>query len=205
MSRRSHQSFNTLTITAEPILSTAAGEPESNYTLFRLQLAIDGRVLTEPVEDLTAVCGTQLWLSQRYNRRSWPLTCTCGVPECAGFDDPVQTSRAAGALHWRFPVGYFAQLRQQGLVTGRPRAVDYYFDAASVYQQFEAVLAKVRAHELTTGQPSGFEAGCHMAPRQRLEQQLAHTEAWYLKRNKSRRFARHIGTPAGRCAGAPTG
>lgn len=198
MSRLPRQSFNTLTITAEPVSSTGAGEPALSYTLFRLQLAIDGRALATPV------CGTQLWLSQRYNRCSWPLTCSCGVPECAGFDDPVRTSRAGGALRWQFPPVYFAHLRQQGLVTGRARAVDYAFDAAQVYQQFEAVLAQVRAHEMATGRPSGFEAGCHMAPRQCLDQQLARAQAWHLKRNKSRRFARHIGTLAGRCAGAPT-
>jgi len=114
-----------------------------------------------------------------------------------------ETRRARGVLSWHLPASYFAHLRRQGQVAGAPRALDFHFDAASVYRQFEAVLTKVRAHEVATGQPSGFEAGNYHAPTQTLDEQLARAETWHHTSNGARRFVRHIGTRAGQCAGAP--
>lgn len=181
-------------------------EEGSEYTVFELHLLINGINLINVDsndEELIAVDDRQIWLAQRYNRRSWVLTCTCGTPGCAGFYEPVATSRAGGRLTWTFPPCYFDRLRARGLVSGSARATTFVFDAREVYEQFHAAQEVVRHHEAQSGQASAFSAGCYGKPVHHLDSQYEQAEAWYLKRTKHRRYARHTGTKAGVCAGAP--
>jgi hypothetical protein len=203
--------LDTLALTVTPI---HLGGPEhdmpegTEYTLFDLRMHINGIDILAPdaeAEELKAIDDSQLWLAQRYNRGSWLLTCTCGTPECAGFHRPVATRRQGGRLTWTFPSSYFDHLRSRGLVSSRRGPSTFVFDAQQVYEQFEAANNVVRDYEKQAGKPSGFTAGSgHGAPYYALDKQYAQAEAWYLKRNKHRRYARHTGTQAGICAGAPS-
>lgn len=198
-----------LTVTPVHLGGPEHDMPEgTEYTLFDLRMHINGiDVLAPDAEEteLKAIDDSQLWLAQRYNRGSWLLTCTCGTPECAGFYKPVATQRRGGRLTWTFPASYFDHLRSRGLVSGHRRPSTFVFDAQLVYEQFEAAKNIVRDCERKSGKPSGFTVGSGLgAPYYGLDKQYAQTEAWYLKRNKHRRYARHTGTRAGICAGAPS-
>jgi hypothetical protein len=179
----------------------------TEYTVFDLHLIINGIDLAEQDssdDDLFAIDDSQIWLAQRYNRASWILTCTCGEPECAGFHEPVATSRAGGRLTWTFPASYFKRLRARGLVAGAPRPVTFVFDANLAYDEFEAAQSVVRQYESAAGHASAFSAGCQSKPYHHLNEQYIRAEAWHLRQNKQRRYARYIGTRAGVCAGAPS-
>jgi hypothetical protein len=197
--------LSSLSLQVRPVALDEGSDSEEAvvFQAYRLDLQVEGKQLLAPDAKLLALDGIEFWLSQRYNRKAWPLTCTCGVPECAGFWEPVTTSRKAGILSWTFPAHYFAYLRQQGLVTGRPRVVTLHFDAKQFYVQFDQALETIRRYEEESGKPSSFEAGSYGAPNVRLHAQFARAQDWLLKRTKHQRFARLAGTPAGQCAGAP--
>lgn len=206
---KTQDKLDTLTMEVKPLHHGGPAEDTgegSNYTIFDLQLLINGVYLITPdVDDeLVALDDSQLWLSQRYNRRSWVLTCTCGTPECAGFSEPVTTSRRGGRLKWTFPRSYFSWLKKRGIASGLPRPTTFVFDARQVFEQFRLAQNIVRQYEASSGEASAFSAGTRGQPYLRLDEQYARDEAWFLLRDKRRRYARHTGTRAGVCAGEPS-
>lgn len=199
--------LDTLTLKAKPMQmgGPANDLPEgTEYTVFDLRMHVNGTDILNPEDQFTTIDGAQLWLAQRYNRRSWLLTCSCGTPECAGFYEPVATVRHHGRLSWTFPVSYFEHLLARKLVSGKARPVTFTFDAREVYAQFEAVQGAVFQYESLSGKASAFSAGSHSRPLTTLAQQFVRAHAWYLLRNKHRRYARYVGLRAGICAGAPS-
>lgn len=189
-------------LVAEPLQLTEPGSGGAPYQVFRLRMTVDGKQLTKLGMSTLALHGIEMWLSQWYDRSAEVLTCSCGILECAGFDEPMRTSRRGGVLTWQFPEHYFAHLKSVRLATGRPRAVSFHFEATAFNQKLEACIAAVRAFEVESGKPSGFEPGSYTAPRFRIDEQLQRALARQARTVKGRRYARHRGTPAGVCAGA---
>lgn len=184
------------------ILSEFHGEVESTYQVFKLKMSVDGQELTSPEASTLCLDGVEMWLSQRYNRAAEILTCSCGVLECAGFQEQCSTIRKKQVLSWTFPEGYFHFFKARGLATGRSRALTFHFDAVSFNEQIEQVFGAVRAYEAESGKPSGFEAGSYTAPRYGIDTQLQYAHAHHLRTSKSQRFRRFQGTPSGVCAGS---
>jgi hypothetical protein len=207
MPKKEARILNTISIQATPVSLVDEVRDENNivFQAYRLDMQVDGKQLLDPEMKLKALDGFELWLSQRFNRKSWPLTCTCGTPGCAGFWEPVTTTRRAGTISWAFHKDYFPYLAHQGLAKGRPRVITLNFDAKQFYAEFDKVLTTIRQYEEESGKASSFEAGSYAEPHDRLDQQLARAEAWHRRRVKAERYARHIGTPFGVCAGAPSG
>lgn len=187
----------------EPLtLSESRGGLETSYQVFKLTMSIEGRELT--TVDTSPLCldGIEMWLSQRYERASAILTCSCGILECAGFQKECRTSRTSRVLTWSFPEEYFTYLEGRGLASGRRRALTFHFDAAKFNQQLQQVFTAVRTYEAESGKPSGFEAGSYTAPRNGLDKQLQNALVRHLRDNKARRYLRHRGPPPGVCAGS---
>jgi len=179
-------------------------QPNSEGARFRLSMAVDGKPLNVSDSDLATVDGLDVWLGQRYDAEISPLTCTCGVPECAGFNDKVRCQRKGGRISWVFPKSYFTYLQERGLADGRARPITLQFNASAFYSQFEQVLEQMRHFEQVTGKRAAFDIIGEGTPVFPLDEQLSRTREWHLHQHPGRRFSRHQGVPAGRCAGKPT-
>lgn len=199
MTRTAQQALNTLELALEPqdLCDPVDG---ASYRVFRLVAHVDGLPLKEG--RLATIDGQRLWLALRYDlKESWFMTCSCGVPGCAGFDYPMSTRRKKGVLTLTFPVQYFSFFEACGLAQGHPRAVELRFDGKQVYQQLNKVMAEILQYEKESGKFSGFDVGFYRAPWDSLLQQLERREARHVAGVKSQRFARHVGMAAGACLG----
>jgi len=179
-------------------------QPNSEGARFRLSMEVNGKALAVGDSGLTTVDGLDVWLGQRYDAEICPLTCTCGIPECAGFNDKVRCQRKGGRISWVFPESYFTYLQERGLAEGRVRPITLQFKASAFYSQFEAVLEQMRYFERVSGKRAAFDITAEGPPVFQLDEQLSRTCEWHLSQHRGRRFSRHQGVPAGRCAGKPT-
>lgn len=176
------------------------GEPEK-YTLFNLDMRLGGALLT-PDQSSRCLSVGALWLAQRYEGEFYLMTCSCGNAGCAGFHEPVVCGRKGKFLHWTFSDSYVEFFEECGFTTEDPQGFMVTVDAADFHRQFEAALNTVREYEKTAGVASGFGPGDYGAPTRTLDEQLARSLEWYMRYHGHERFARHVGKPAGVCAGA---
>lgn len=201
MPKKTAPALNRIRLTVAPVEMESQVDDEK-YTMFAPGLFVDGQHLAGEGdnESAPALDAMHLWETLRFDFDAWPLTCSCGVPECARIEDPVKSRRQNGVVTWTFPASYFERLAKSGLVTGFPREITLRFDASEFYAEVTQAVATIRQFEEESGKHSGFALGTWRAPEWGIWQQLEAAYDWRMERLKPRRFARHKGMPLGACA-----
>ena len=201
MLKKTASALNRIRLTVAPVEMESQVDDEK-YTMFAPGLFIDGKHVAGEGENenAPALDAMHLWEALRFDFDAWPLTCSCGVPECARIDDPVKSRRQNGVVTWTFPASYFKRLAKSGLAEGSPREITLRFHASEFYAEVTQAIATIRRFEEESGKHSGFALGGWRAPEQGIWQQLEATYDWRMERLKPRRFARHKGLPRGACA-----